>query len=204
METITLEKVIKFKNQIDKIESVIVHDDLDYKVSEDKMSTTGIIKLTGSVETLSGVEDFNEEVNVDIYTPFSKLNDIKDFKLIIKDYHYMIQNCSLIVHIILELDGIQTKTDAKENVEHEIVNALNQINEIEEMNPNRKEENMPSLPEKEEVVQERKEEKKVDVILKEKEEKEEVDPSWATNLFTLNSSYTTFKVIHVDDTKSNS
>lgn len=210
MENVTLEKVIKFKNQIDKIESVVVHDDLDYKISEDKMSAKGIIKLNGSVETLSGIETFDEQVDVDIYTPFTKLNDVGEFKLAIKDYNYMIQNCSLIIHIILEVQGMQTtEKQEEETVDHEIVNALNQINEIEELTPVRKEE-MPIMENDEtksnennaEVAPQPKEEKKAEVTIKENPAQEAVEPSWATNLFNLDSSYTTFKVIHVGENQN--
>ena len=84
METITIEKIIKFENVIDSISYINVNDELRYTILEDNTHATGKILLSGNVNTLLGEKTFNEEVDVDIYAPFDKKLDNENFKIMVK------------------------------------------------------------------------------------------------------------------------
>ena len=81
METITIEKIIKFDSEIDGINIIEINDELRYSLKEDESHATGIIEVSGSVNTLLGKKEFKDDVDVDIYAPFDKKLDKENFKL---------------------------------------------------------------------------------------------------------------------------
>ena len=106
METITIEKIIKFDSEIDSIESINVNDELRYTLNNEESYAKGYISITGSVNTLLGKSDFQEEVDVDIYAPFDKKIDKDKFKIKVKDYSYVVKNRNLTIYLVLQFDGI--------------------------------------------------------------------------------------------------
>ncbi|MCI5744785.1 MAG: hypothetical protein MR270_00640 [Erysipelotrichaceae bacterium] len=212
METITIEKVIKFENVIDSIDSLVVNNDLRYQLEDDDTHATGKINLTGSVNTVLGRKDFNDDVDIDIYAPFEKKLSKDNFKIEVKDYSYMVNQHNLIVYLVLSINGIisqdekvnnQENKEEKEDKENsEILDSINNLNEINQ-GEDRKIPFMPTLSNKNDNIIEsqtkennKKEECKVNI--KDNENKEIIDSTWATDLFKLTDNYSLFMKIHVD------
>ena len=76
MENITIEKVINFDNNIDDIETIDVSKDVKYNVLDDNSHVEGFINVSGKVKTLLESKEFNETINVDIFTPTNKEIDV--------------------------------------------------------------------------------------------------------------------------------
>lgn len=186
MEKITIEKIIKFDNVIDSIENISVNNELRYNLLEDDTHATGKINLSGTVNTLVGKENFNEDVDVDIYAPFDKKLDKELFKIKVKDYSYVVNNKSLLVYMVLEIEGIvnEEKTSNQELIEE--MNTLNEINEEEKMV--REEEVVDDVK----IIEEVKEVKQNKVNIIDNNKKEEISSSWANDVFKLNDSYVIF------------
>ena len=187
METITIEKIIKFDNSIDSIESISVDNELRYDLLEDDTYAKGKISINGNVNTLLGKKDFNEDVDVDIYAPFDKKLDKENFKIKVKDYSYVVNNKNLIVYIILEIDGIINSEMNNNSTLIEEMNTLNEINEEESMN--RSESN---TKEEVKVIEEIKEVKQDKVFIKENNKKDEISSNCSNDMFKLNDSYVIF------------
>ena len=183
METITIEKVIKFDSIIDSIDNVSVNDELRYELSEENTHANGLILISGSVNTLTGKKDFNEEVDVDIYAPFEKELDKDNFKITVKDYSYVVSNKNLIMYLVLQIQGIK---DAISKENNELVEEMNTLNEINDESTNKR------VVEEVKVIEEVKEVNKQKVNIKESETKEEITKSWSNDLFKLDNSYVIF------------
>lgn len=181
MENITIEKSFKFDYQIENIESINVNNDLRCEVNEDNSHALGVINVSGIIKTPLGKIDFNEDVEVDVYAPFDKVIDSDNFKIVLKDYSYVVNNKSLTVYIVLDMEGFKetNNQDAIEANYDEIINSMNNINDI-------KDEDESLVRNVTEPVKE----------IKSNEVKENINKSWATDLFKLNESYSSFKVIH--------
>lgn len=184
METITIEKIIKFENEIDSIDIINIDDELRYNFVEQDSHAQGNLLISGSVNTLLGRKDFKEEVDVDIYAPFEKKIDKDNFKIKVKDYSYMVKNKSLIVYIILQFEGI---IDNSNSTNESIVEEMNKLNEINEEETLIRNENKVI-----EIIEEVKEVKSNNKKIIEKENKEEVKNSWSKDLFKLNDSNVIF------------
>lgn len=130
METVTIEKTIKFNHLIDSIDHVVVNDDLKYELLDDNTHAKGIIHISGSVNTIMGKQDFNEDVDVDIYAPGEKVIDTSSFKITIKDYSYMVSQQNLIIYLVLEFEGINDKVEEKIEEKNSEIDEINEINEI--------------------------------------------------------------------------
>lgn len=194
MEKITIEKVIEFDSIIDSIEHVSIDDNIKYKIDEDDTHCEATLYIKGKVNTLLGVKEFNEDVDVDIYAPFDKKLDKDDFNIEVKDYSYNINQKKLIVYIILYLHGIkeikvEDEHDEDEkimiediNVENETTSVVDDINSVNEIN--------------EEVRVENKENTNVKIV--EDNVVEEMNKSWASDLFDLTDNYSLFMKFHVD------
>ena len=202
METITIEKVIKFDNIIDSIESVQVNNDLRYELLDDNTHAKGTINLTGSVNTILGQKDFFEDVDVDVYAPFDKIIDGSNFKMSVKDYSYMVNQQNLIVYLVIDLDGIIDRQDIDVNnndnnmtneniVTENNENVVESINTLNEINDN----NETTIKEEVEV---RNVKEECNVTIKENTDNESINPSWATDLFKLSDNYTVFMKFHVE------
>lgn len=197
MQTITIEKVIKFDNVIDSIDNVVVNNDLKYDLLDGNSHIKGTIKLSGCVNTILGQKEFNEDVDVDIYTPDDQKLDENNFKMTIKDYSYMVNQQNLIVYIVLNLDGLVTNDESSLKNSDEIIEDINNLNEINEesldnINDNDIREEM--------TLANIKESEKIDckVNIKDNNENEKISTNWAKDLFKLSDNYTTFMKIHLD------
>ena len=223
METITIEKIIKFDNVIDSIDAVQVNNDLRYQLLDDNTHAQGVINLKGSVNTVLGQKDFSEDVDIDIYAPFEKIIDKDHFKIHVQDYSYMINQQNLIIYLVLSLEGIMNKPEEtlpEENsakldqVENEnIADSMNNLNEIKAEDGNTREEqvilqesetltsssdtvtneSVEEVPLENEIKKE-----SCNVTIKENNQNETMNQTWATDLFKLSDNYTVFMKIHVE------
>ncbi len=219
METLTIEKVIKFDSIIDSIDSVQVNNDLRYQLLDENTHAQGVINLKGSVNTVLGQKDFSEDVDIDIYAPFEKVIDKDNFKIHVQDYSYMINQQNLIIYLVLSLDGIMNKTKEEKNEElntssesenvniADTINNLNEIKEeekqlregsIEDTNEGLKNESLKD--DNKEILQPDNEVKKdsCNVTIKGNNTSDAMNQTWATDLFKLSDNYSVFMRIHVE------
>lgn len=185
METITIEKNIKFDNTIDSIESISVDNELRYDLLEDDTYAKGKININGSVNTLIGKNEFNEDVDVDIYAPFDKKLDKENFEIKVKDYSYVVNNKNLIVYIVLQINGI---INEEKNENTSILEEMNTINEINEEETSSRSEEVEDVK----IIEEVKEVKQNKVNIKENNKKDEISSNWSSDMFKLNDSYVIF------------
>lgn len=190
MEKITIEKVISFDSVVDSIEYVNVDENIKYKIDDDDSHCEATLLLNGKVKTLLNDKEFNEEVDVDIYAPFDKKLDKNDFKIKVLDYSYSINQKKLTIYLILQLDGIKKVESVEveqENIDDEIIEQTNEI--VENINSV----NVINEP----VLQQRSTEKE-NVKIVEDNLVEEMNKSWATDLFNLTDNYSLFMKFHVE------
>lgn len=185
MENITIEKVINFDNNIDDIETIDVSKDVKYNVLDDNSHVEGFINVSGSVKTLLESKEFNETINVDIFTPTNKEIDVDNFKINVVDYSYVVNQKNLSLYVILNIDGIVDVSEKEELKSDNEVLEINKLNVIEEQR-DVKEEN-------DDEVKEMLEENKL--IIKDNNMSDGVSKTWATDLFKLSDNYTLFMKI---------
>lgn len=188
METITIEKNVKFDSEIDSIDIINVNDELRYILKDDETHATGVIELSGIVNTLIGKKEFNEEVDVDIYAPFEKKLDKENFKLRVKDYSYVVKNNNLTIYLVLNLEGIIDKEDDNSKSLLDEMNTLNVINDNNEL----LREEIIDNTEEVKIIEEVKEVKQENLNIINNNVKEEINHNWSKDLFKLNDSYVIF------------
>lgn len=127
MQTITISKDISFDNVIDSIDNVEVLKDLKYELIDNNTHIKGVISIQGLVNTILGQKNFHEDVDLDIYTNDEQTLDPKTFKLLIKDYSYVVNGKTLTVYLVLELEGLVTKV---KEASSQIIEDINNLNEI--------------------------------------------------------------------------
>ena len=186
MENITIEKVISFDNTLDSIIDVLVDDNIKYNIFDDSTHVEGIINVKGKVKTLLEEKDFNDEVNIDIFTPLNKVIDKDLFQIKVVDYSYVLQNKNLLIYIVLNVDGIVNQKE--EVVKNEVldINKLNVIEEQREQGFN--EEVVEETPLLETL-------KEDNLVIKDNCLSDGVNKTWATDLFKLTDNYTLFMKI---------
>lgn len=203
METITIEKVIKLNNVIDSLESIDVKNNLKYQLYDDASHASAIIDVIGVVKTVIDTQNFEENVEVEIFTPYDKVIDKDSFNVVVKDYSYVINNSNLNIYLILEINGIVDKNNNEEAIEanyNEIVHSMNELNAI---NTNEEENRNEIVKEKTVEDNEIVKDKEVEVnknVKNQNTQKEDVfkNNTWANNLFKLKEGYSVFKVYHID------
>ena len=189
MDKITLDKTIIFSNQIDKLLDLQVKDELSYQKNNDSMQAKGMLILTGKVVLLSGEESFCESIDVDIYAPFINNINLNDFKVVIDDYSYLINGNKLFVNVYLSFVGIN---DNLKEEETNVAEALNNVNQIENINEERIDEKVeisndtPSNPSKNENVME------AAVNIKDNQKEDLIDDNWVNKLFKVSNEYSSF------------
>ena len=188
METITIEKNVKFDSEIDSIDIINVNDELRYILNDDETHATGVIELSGIVNTLIGKKEFNEEVDVDIYAPFEKKLDKENFKLKVKDYSYVVKNNNLTIYLVLNLEGI---IDEEEDNSKSLLDEMNTLNVINDNNELLREERIDHTEEVK-IIEEVKEVKQENLNIINNNVKEEINHNWSKELFKLNDSYVIF------------
>lgn len=206
MENITLEKVIKFDSLVDSIETINVSDELKYELSDDNTHASGTILIYGSVNTLNGMQSFNEEVDVDIYAPLEKKIDKDNFKIVVKDYSYVVNKQNLNIYLVISIEGIvenDDKIDSDDNdsevleVDYDnIVNSNNNINDINTSDENTRNRNLKDNNDNNKIVVE--ENKTNNIKLKDSDKNESVSSNWGTDLFKLTDTYTLFDKFHIE------
>ena len=188
METITIEKNVKFDSEIDSIDIINVNDELRYILKDDETHATGVIELSGIVNTLIGKKEFNEEVDVDIYAPFEKKLDKENFKLKVKDYSYVVKNNNLTIYLVLNLEGI---IDEEDDNSKSLLDEMNTLNVINDNNELLREERIDHTEEVK-IIEEVKEVKQENLNIINNNVKEEINHNWSKDLFKLNDSYVIF------------
>ena len=186
MENITIEKVINFDNNIDDIETIDVSKDVKYNVLDDNSHVEGFINVSGSVKTLLESKEFNETINVDIFTPTNKEIDVDNFKINVVDYSYVVNQKNLFLYVILNIDGIVDVSEKEELKSDNEVLEINKLNVIEEQRDVKEEENVDEVKE---MLEENK------LIIKDNNMSDGVSKTWATDLFKLSDNYTLFMKI---------
>lgn len=187
MEKITIEKIIKLDGLIDSIEYLSIKDELKYDFDDDNSHATGKIFIDGSVNTVNGLKEISEEVEVDIYAPFEKQIDKENFKIEVMDYSYKVNNQNLIVYLVLSLDGFKELEIYQENEKEDSVDNSEVIEQINNLN---------------EIKEEVREKKEVNIVKSESVD-DHIDNSWATDLFSLSSNNTTFMKVKLNSEKDN-
>lgn len=195
METITIEKWLKFNNVIDNLNELNVLKDVEYEIDKENHALIKI-GVVGNLKTSLSSEKINETINVDIYTPLNKKISKDLFSVEVKDYSYTIESTNLGIYVVLNINGfidnITSESDLKENNDDELLannenntEALTKENELTNENiddiSNDELQQINALNEINTLREERK-----------KENKDELSSSWADNLFKLNDSYTSF------------
>ena len=107
MDKIILEKAIHFSCNVDKLYDVSLKDSIDYKLLDDGCSVVGVIKLSGIASTLKGNEKFDENIDVDIYAPFSQVIDQAKFSLKVDSYETQILRDVVVFKISLKVNGFR-------------------------------------------------------------------------------------------------
>lgn len=193
METITIEKWLKFNNVIDNLDELNVSKDVEYEIKDENQALLKV-KVTGNLKTSVSNEIIDETINVDIYTPFNKKIDSKSFSVIVKDYSYAIESTNLCVYVVLQIDGFVDNIEIKETkTEEETVNETNEeaIEEENDVTTNDK----VNLANQE--LQEINELNQIKTIREERaDNKSNSDDifnlNWADSIFKLNDSYSSF------------
>lgn len=193
METITIEKWLKFNNVIDNLDELNVSKDVEYEIKDENQALLKV-KVTGNLKTSVSNEIIDETINVDIYTPFNKKIDSNSFSVIVKDYSYAIESTNLCVYVVLQIDGFVDNIEIKETkTEEETVNETNE-EAIEEEN-NVTTNDKVNLANQE--LQEINELNQIKTIREERaDNKSNSDDifnlNWADSIFKLNDSYSSF------------
>ena len=184
METITIEKWLKFNNVIDNLNELNVLKDVEYEIKDENQALLKV-KVTGNLKTSVSNEIIDETINVDIYTPFNKKIDKDSFTVIVKDYSYAIESTNLCVYVVLQIDGFVDNNEIKETkTDEEILDDVNEeiIEKESETNKNDKE-NLAN-----EEIQKINELNQIKSIREAKNE----NISNKDNTFKLNDSYSSF------------
>lgn len=213
MDKIILEKAIHFSCNVDKLYDVSLKDSIDYKLLDDGCSVVGVIKLSGIASTSKGNEKFDENIDVDIYAPFSQVIDQAKFSLKVDSYETQILRDVVVFKISLKVNGFRKLEELDNTSETNLNNPYNLTNEIDEIidDPaplydndllqefNNLETNLPSV--NEEIKQDLNSENKIEKIVEvtSNETRNETKP-WATDLFKQKDSYVTFYKIHRKET----
>lgn len=193
METITIEKWLKFNNVIDNLDELNVSKDVEYEIKDENQALLKV-KVTGNLKTSVSNEIIDETINVDIYTPFNKKIDSKSFSVIVKDYSYAIESTNLCVYVVLQIDGFVDNIEIKETkTEEETVNETNE-EAIEEEN------NVTTNDKVNLANQELQEINELNQIKSIREERADnksnsddiFNLNWADSIFKLNDSYSSF------------
>ena len=191
METITIEKWLKFNNVIDNLNELNVLKDVEYEIKDENQALLKV-KVTGNLKTSVSNEFIDETINVDIYTPFNKKIDKDGFSVLVKDYSYAIESTNLCVYVVLQIDGFVDNIEIKETKNEEIVNETNkEVLEENEVSTNDK----VNLANQE--LKEINELNQIKTIREERaENKDNSDDifnlNWADSIFKLNDSYSSF------------
>ena len=192
METITIEKWLKFNNVIDNLNELNVLKDVEYEIKDENQALLKV-KVTGNLKTLVSNEIIDETINVDIYTPFNKKIDKDSFTVIVKDYSYAIESTNLCVYVVLQIDGFVDNIEIKDTKTDDVL-----VNEADEVIENESE---ISTNDKVNLVnQELQEINELNQIKTIREAKEEnksnsdyiFNLNWADSIFKLNDSYSSF------------
>lgn len=120
METITIEKWLKFNNVIDNLNELNVLKDVEYEIKDENQALLKV-KVTGNLKTSVSNEIIDETINVDIYTPFNKKIDKDSFTVVVKDYSYAIESTNLCVYVVLQIDGFVDNIEIKETKTEDIL-----------------------------------------------------------------------------------
>ena len=191
METITIEKWLKFNNVIDNLNELNVLKDVEYEIKDENQALLKV-RVTGNLKTSVSNEIIDETINVDIYTPFNKKIDKDGFSVLVKDYSYAIESTNLCVYVVLQIDGFVDNIEIKETKNEEIVNETNkEVLEENEVSTNDK----VNLANQE--LKEINELNQIKTIREERaENKDNSDDifnlNWADSIFKLNDSYSSF------------
>ena len=177
MEKFTIDKIIEFHNKIENVEYLSFDENIKYNY-EDKYHVEGTITINGSVKTLLDTVSFTENFIIDVFAPANKEIDKENFKINILDYSYSFTENNLTIYLVVKFEGIvdmEKETPFQQN--NEIVKQINTLNEIKEERLEPKEEKM---------------------LLKENNLSDNVNKTWATDLFKLSDNYSLFMKIHID------
>lgn len=189
MDKITLDKTIVFSNQIDKLLDLQVRDELSYQKNNDSMQAKGMLILTGKVLLLSSEESFCESIDVDIYAPFINNINLNDFKVVIDDYTYLINGNKLFVNVYLSFAGIN---DNLKDEETNVAEALNNVNQIENINEERIDEKVEITNDTQSNSSENENVMEAAVNIKDNQKEDLIDDNWVNKLFKVSNEYSSF------------
>ncbi len=189
MDKITLDKTIIFSNQIDKLLDLQVKDELSYQKNNDSMQAKGMLILTGKVLLLSSEESFCESIDVDIYAPFINNINLNDFKVVIDDYTYLINDNKLFVNVYLSFAGIN---DNLKEEETNVAEALNNVNQIESINEERIDEKVEITNDTQSNSSENENVMEATVNIKDNQKEDLIDDNWVNKLFKVSNEYSSF------------
>lgn len=105
MKKMKIEKQLIFADQVKRIVSLNVTEQLTYRQESEGIRASGPLFIEGSYEGEAGIEKFRETLEMDVLAPHHKLND-QAFALTISDFQGKADGDSIHVMITLDIAGV--------------------------------------------------------------------------------------------------
>jgi len=106
MKKMKIEKQLIFADQVKRIVSLQVQENLTYRHEAEGIRAIGPLYIKGEYEGSEGLEKFQETLEMDVLAPNDKLGT-DAFRLDIADYHAKEQDDSIQVMITLNIQGLK-------------------------------------------------------------------------------------------------
>lgn len=105
MKKMKIEKQLIFADQIKRMISLEVQENLTYRHEEDGIRAMGPLFIQGEYEGAQGIQRFQETLEMDVLAPQSKLSG-QPFSLVVKESTGEIKDNTVIVHITMDIYGL--------------------------------------------------------------------------------------------------
>lgn len=106
MKKMKIEKQLIFADQIKRIISLQVQENLTYQQEDDGIKAMGPLFIQGEYEGAQGVQRFQETLEMDVLAPKNKLSD-QPFSLKVKESEGEIKDNTIVVHITMDIFGLR-------------------------------------------------------------------------------------------------
>lgn len=111
MKKMKIEKQLIFADQVLRIVSLQVQENLTYRHEEDGIRAMGPLYIKGEYEGIEGIEQFQETLELDVLAPNDKLGR-DPFRLSLGEYQGKIQDDSIHVMITMDIQGLREDGEA--------------------------------------------------------------------------------------------
>lgn len=106
MKKMKIEKQLIFADQIKRIISLQVQENLTYQQEDDGIKAMGPLFIQGEYEGAQGVQRFQETLEMDVLAPNNKLSD-QPFSLKVKESEGEIKDNTIVIHITMDIFGLR-------------------------------------------------------------------------------------------------